>query len=109
MSRLAPMSTNMTRCSRSLSRLLPGLALVAGLARGQWVTTATDTVTHNYVRKWLSMQAIACDSSDAAHVRRMIPVPSQPVRSAASEYVKLGAVGHVLDTSALPVAEGAVE
>jgi len=61
------MPTNMTRYSRSPTRLLFGFALVAGLARAQWVTTATDTVTHSFVRKWLSMQALAIDSTGSLH------------------------------------------
>ncbi|MEO0085853.1 MAG: hypothetical protein ABIK37_04405 [candidate division WOR-3 bacterium] len=53
--------------TRSLTRTLAALGLLYAFGCGQWVTTSTDTLTRSQARKWVSMQAISCDSSGCLH------------------------------------------
>lgn len=61
------MPTSTTSCTRSLIRTLAALVLLCSLARSQWVTTSTDSVTRTIARKWVTMQAVACDSTGCLH------------------------------------------
>ncbi len=54
------------RFSRLPTSLLVLSVISLGAAR-EWITTSTDTITRTVARKWLTMQALAVDSSGGLH------------------------------------------